>query len=58
MTQQFNGALAMAPPMPVMTAAVIAALAFTGCNLGQAQGANGRCHEGRDAAAGSLTPGH
>jgi hypothetical protein len=48
----------MAPPMPVMASPVIAAFAFTGCNLGQAQGADGRCYECRDAEAGSLTPGH
>jgi hypothetical protein len=48
----------MAPSMPVMTSPVIAALAFTGSDAGEAQGANGRCHEGGDAEAGSLTPGH
>jgi hypothetical protein len=53
-----KGALAMAPPMPVMTSPVIAALAFTGSDAGEAKGANGRCHERRDAEAGSLTPGH
>jgi len=48
----------MAPPMPVMTAAVIAALAFTGRNLGQAQGADACCQERCHGEAGSLTPGH
>jgi hypothetical protein len=48
----------MAPPMPVMASPVIAALGFTGRDAGEAKGANGRCHEGGDAEAGSLTPGH
>jgi hypothetical protein len=48
----------MAPSMPVMTSPVIAALAFTGSDAGEAKGANGRCHERGDAEAGSLTPGH
>ena len=40
------------------TAPVIAAFGFTGRNAGQAQGADGRGNERRDAEAGSLTPGH
>jgi hypothetical protein len=48
----------MAPPMPVMASPVIAALGFTGSDAGEAQGADGRCHECSDAEAGCLTPGH
>jgi hypothetical protein len=49
----------MVPPVsPVMTATVIAALGFTGRDAGQAQGADGRCHQRCDTEAGSPTPGH